>query len=189
MAWADQPPPQTTEVRRVNLAAENLFDAVKTPAAGGHAAMRGGGDGGGGGGGEGSPRMGTGGGRSPAPEVERRSAALVLRLAEIRGWMQDVLRLELPPGDLPALLADGELLMSLADTAMPGVGAPYAGSLPSRKFEAFATACRQLGVPESEILQESWLVGPQRSAELVVRGVEALAREASARRLLPPLSS
>ena len=55
------------------------------------------------------------------------------------------------PGDLPALLADGELLMSLADTAAD-VGAPYVGRLPSRKFR------RCDGVPPAgragEILQE-----------------------------------
>ena len=185
MAWADQPPPQTTEVRRVNLAAENFSmpSRLRRGGACGYARRR-----------RwrwrrGKVRRGWApgeGGHRPRWSAERRARPSAGRDPRLDAGRAQA---ELPPGDLPALLADGELLMSLADTAMPGVGAPYVGSLPSRKFEAFATACRQLGVPESEILQESWLVGPQRSAELVVRGVEALAREASARRLLPPLSS
>ena len=120
--------------------------------------------------------------------MERRSASLVLQLAELRSWMQGILRVELPPGDLPTLLKDGELLMALADAAMPGVAAPYVGSLPSRKFEAFATACRKLGVTEDELLHESALLpGPQRSADAVATALGALAREASRRKLLPPL--
>ena len=178
--------PQTTEARRVNMTAESLFDAVKTPAG-----LTAGWDSGAGAGGQGNSegRRDGADGKSPTPTAERRSAALVLQLAELRSWMQDVLRVELPPGDLPTLLQDGELLMALADAAMPGVAAPYVGSLPSRKFEAFATACRKLGVSEGELLHESALLpGPaQRSADAVATALGALAREASRRKLLPPL--
>ena len=188
------------------MAAESLFDAVKTPAglAGGSGSAAGSATGsaaglaagpasgagaGGRGHGHGEGRRDDLDGNKPlTPTVERRSASLVLQLAELRSWMQDVLRVELPPGDLPTLLKDGELLMALADAAMPGVAAPYVGSLPSRKFEAFATACRKLGVGEDELLHESALLpGPQRSADAVATALGALAREASRRKLLPPL--
>lgn len=178
---AERPPPSTsTEPRRVNLAAESLFDAVKTP----HTMAPGPPRDTNGDVGEGE----MGGGRTP-PQAERRSAALVLRLAELRGWVQTCLQVELPPGDLPTLLEDGTVLMSLADVAMPGVAAPYTGASAARQLEAFATACRQLGVSEEEVLHAGELLpGPQRSAAALARGLAALAREASARKLLPPLS-
>ena len=87
----------------MDIAAESLFDAVQTPCASTHA-----------------ERLGDGGGgvqNIPTPRIERRSAALVLKLAELRAWIQTCLQLELPPGDLPTLLEDGELLLALADAA------------------------------------------------------------------------
>ena len=89
--------------------------------------------------------------------------------------------------DLEAL-QDGDVLCSLADAAMPGVAAPLVGASPAIKLAAFATACRQLGVREDEALPPGALLpGPARSAEALVSAIAALAREAAARKLLPPL--
>ena len=123
------------------------------------------------------------------PRVERRTAALLMQLAELRSWLQVCLKMELPPGDLPALLQDGEVLCALADAAMPGVAAPLVGSAPLLKVQAFVTSCRQLGVPEDELLAPEAVVRGQASASAVARALTALAREASARALLPPLGS
>ena len=166
---------QGDRTRRVNLAAEALFDDVQTPreldaASNGISKAE--------------------GGLAASPKVERRSAALVLRLAELRSWLQQCLQIELPPGDLPTLLEDGHLLLSLVDVAMPGVAAPYANASPERKVAAVATALRQLGVREEEIIQYADLApGPQRCAEAVANALSALAREASARKLLPELGT
>jgi hypothetical protein len=178
---------------------ERLFDAVKTPASQqacvttptAASVIASSARGGGGAlpiawGGEGEAA--TGG---VTPRVERRSAALVMHLAEVRGWLQRALGgFELPAGDLPTLLQDGQVLVSLADVAIPGVAASLTGASPAIKLAGFASACRQLGVPEAEVLQPNQLLpGPERSAEALVGALAALAREASARKLLPPLDA
>ena len=112
-----------------------------------------------------------------------------MQLAELRSWLQVCLKTELPPGDLPALLQDGEVLCALADAALPCVAAPLVGSAPLLKVQAFVTSCRQLGVPEDELLAPEAVVRGQASASAVARALTALAREASARALLPPLGS
>ena len=125
-----------------------------------------------------------------AARVERRSAALLLRLAEARSWLQESLQIELPPGDLPSLLEDGGLLVALADKAMPGTAAALVAASPRDKIEAFSTACRQLGVHPEELLHpDSLLAGPMRSAAVVAGALTAFAAAASARNLVPPLRS
>lgn len=132
----------------------------------------------------------TGGGGGTPRVVEKRSVALLLQLAELKDWLQTCLRRDDLVGDLPTLLEDGNLLLALADVAMPGVAAPLAGHAAVSKIAAFATACQQLGVPAHEVIHpEALLPGPQRSAEAVASALTALAREASARNLLPPLGA
>ena len=100
------------------------------------------------------------------------------------------LNLTLTDGTVCAGLCDaGDLLVALADVAMPGVAPPLAGASAAAKLAAFTTASRQLGVPEDEVLPpEGWQPGPQRSAEAVAAALTAWAREAAARSLLPPLA-
>ena len=124
--------------------------------------------------------------RPTAPE--RRSATLVLQLASLRTWVQRCLGYELPPGDLPTLLEDGEALLALADQAVPGVAAPLAGASAADKLAAFTNACLRIGVPEDEVLAPSaWQPGQQRSAAAIAAALTALAREAAARSMLPAL--
>jgi WD40 repeat protein len=124
--------------------------------------------------------------RPTAPE--RRSATLVLQLASLRTWVQRCLGYELPPGDLPTLLEDGEALLALADRAVPGVAAPLAGASAADKLAAFTNACLRIGVPEDEVLAPSaWQPGQQRSAAAIAAALTALAREAAARSMLPAL--
>lgn len=124
----------------------------------------------------------------PPPVAERRTAALVLRLASIRAWLQRCTGVDLPPGDLPSLLEDGQLLLTLVDAAMPGVAKPVEGQPARARLGAFSSACRQLGVQADDVLPvEAWLAGPQRSAEAICAALTALAEEAASRGLLPPL--
>ena len=68
------------------------------------------------------------------------------------------------------------------------MAAPLAGVAPALKIAAFATASRQLGVAEEDVLNaEAVIPGPCRSAEALARGLSAFAREAAARSLLPAM--
>jgi hypothetical protein len=123
-------------------------------------------------------------------QPERRSASLLLQLASLRSWLELVLGPEhVAPGDLPAVLADGTILCSLVDIAMPGFAAPLVSAAPAKRLEAFATAARQLGVADEDLLQAEALLGPHRSAEAAARALAAFAQAAAARSLLPPLSN
>jgi hypothetical protein len=87
------------------------------------------------------------------------------------------------------VLADGTILCSLVDIAMPGFAAPLVSAAPAKRLEAFATAARQLGVADEDLLQAEALLGPHRSAEAAARALAAFAQAAAARSLLPPLSN
>ncbi|KAL1520651.1 hypothetical protein AB1Y20_022223 [Prymnesium parvum] len=130
---------------------------------------------------------GVAGGAPPAAGVERRDAALVMQLGSLREWLQESLGLELPPGDLPSLLQDGQILCRLA-AALPGFAPPPADAPPIERIHAFSAACRQLGVPSDSLLQPHHLLpGPHKSASALVNALSALAREAYVRGFLPAL--
>ena len=83
------------------------------------------------------------------------------------------------------------MLLALADAALPGTAPPLLDAPPRQKLDAFQLACRQLGVADDHVLPtEAWLPGPQRRPAAELAGaLTAVAREAAARGLLPPLGT
>uniref|UniRef100_A0A7S3BAY7 Calponin-homology (CH) domain-containing protein n=1 Tax=Haptolina ericina TaxID=156174 RepID=A0A7S3BAY7_9EUKA len=98
------------------------------------------------------------------------------------------MKLDLPPGDLPAVLQDGLLLCLLAETALPGFNLPAPDASPAERIEAFAAACHQIGIPQLDLLRPAHLLpGPERSAHKLAHALSVLAREGYVRGMLPAL--
>ena len=102
--------------------------------------------------------------------------------------LQECLGVPLPPGDLPAVLQDGRILCTLA-ARLPTFDAPRSDATAAECIDAFAGACRHLGIEPGRVLHPDQLLlpGPRRSAVGLVQALTALAHSASVRGLLPAL--
>jgi hypothetical protein len=121
------------------------------------------------------------------PTVERRSAALLLQLEELRDWLGRASGEQLPAGaDMLVVLEDGTRLAALADAAAPGTSSPFIRATAAERVASFVAASVALGVPEEEALQPHHvLAGPNRSAAAVLRAMRAFAAVAHARGVGP----
>ena len=107
------------------------------------------------------------------------------QVASLKDWLQLVLKCELPPGQLPELLRDGEILFKLAEAVLPS-NLPAAS--PAARLDAFVSCSRALGVPEGEVLHPGLLLPPAEgssAAPELLRALMSFARAAADQQLAP----